>query len=164
MTQMQTLDIFPESVKKTFGDPDRAWTACTQLHELKMTPGTMAEDYTAQFEMLAGRTSFNNAALKDIHVWGLPNSILQNIFAQVTLPNSLAAWKTVILNLNHLHWILMELKQSTGQMNPVVGHMSQTASQAKPQAAATASQSAHIVASPQALDSATPMDVDLQKA
>ena len=46
-TQMQTLDILLESVEKTFRDPDRAWTACAQLHELKMTPGTMAEDYTA---------------------------------------------------------------------------------------------------------------------
>ena len=45
--QMQTLDIFLESVEKTFGDPDWAWTACAQLHELKMTPRTMAEDYTA---------------------------------------------------------------------------------------------------------------------
>ena len=42
--------------------------------------------------------------------------------------------------------------------------MSQTVGQAKPQAATTASQSTHITPSPQASDSATPMDVDLQKA
>ena len=95
-SQMQTLDTFLESVEKTFGDPDRARTARTQLHELKMAPGTMAEDYTAWFEMLVGRTGFNDAALKDIYVWGLPNSILQKIFTQVTLPNGLAAWKTVV--------------------------------------------------------------------
>ena len=93
---MQTLDIFLESVEKTFRDPDQAWTACIQLHELKMTPGTMTEDYTAQFEMLTGRTGFNNAALKDIYIQGLSNLILQKIFTQVTLPNGLAAWKTVI--------------------------------------------------------------------
>ena len=46
-SQMQTLDIFLESVEKTFRDPDQAWMAHAQLHELKMTPGTMAEDYTA---------------------------------------------------------------------------------------------------------------------
>ena len=57
-SQMQTLNIFLESVEKTFGDPDQAQTARTQLHELKTTPGTTAEDYTAQFEMLAGRTGF----------------------------------------------------------------------------------------------------------
>ena len=67
-----------------------------QLHELRMTPGTTAEDYMAQFEMLAGRTGFNDATLEDIYVWGLPNLILQKIFTQVTLPNGLAAWKMVI--------------------------------------------------------------------
>ena len=102
-SQMQTLDIFLESIKKTFGDLDQAWMARPQLHELKMTPKTMAEDYTAQFEMFAGRTSFNDAALEDIYIQGLPNSILQNIFTQVTLPNGLAAWKMVVQNLDHLH-------------------------------------------------------------
>ena len=67
-TQMQTLDIFLESVKKTFGDPDRARTARAQLHELKMTPGTMAEDYMARFKMLAGRTGFNDTELEDIYI------------------------------------------------------------------------------------------------
>ena len=36
--------------------------------------------------------------------------------------------------------------------------------QAKPQAATTTSQSTHVMVSSQASDSATPMDVDLQKA
>ena len=47
MSQMQTLDIFLENVEKTFGDLDRVCTARAQLHDLKMTPGTTAEDYTA---------------------------------------------------------------------------------------------------------------------
>ena len=47
MTQMQTLDIFLEHVERTFGDPDKAHTACTQLHELKMTHRIMAEDHMA---------------------------------------------------------------------------------------------------------------------
>ena len=51
---MQTLDMFLENIEKTFGDLDRAWMARAQLHELKMTPRTMAEDYTAQFKMLVG--------------------------------------------------------------------------------------------------------------
>ena len=105
-SQMQTLDIFLGSVEKTFGDLDRARMAHAQLHELKMAPGMMAEDYTAWFEMLAGRTGFNDAALEDIYVRGLPNLILQKIFAQVTLPNGLAAWKTVVYR---LHQSLMEL-------------------------------------------------------
>ena len=102
-SQMQTLVIFLENVEKTFEDPDGAQTAFTQLHKLKMTPGTMAEDYMAQFEMLVGRTGFNDAVLEDIYVQGLPNLILQKIFAQVALPNGLAAWKMVIQNLDHFH-------------------------------------------------------------
>ena len=98
------------------------------------------------------------------YVRGLPNLILQKIFAQVTLPNGLAAWKTVIRNLNCLHQSPMELKWSTGQINLIVRRTSQTVGQAKPQATATTSQSAHVTASPQASDSTTPMDVDLQKA
>ena len=109
-SQMQTLDIYLESVEKTFGDPDQARTARMQLHELKMAPGMTAEDYTAWVEMLTGRTGFNDAALEDIYVRGLPNSILQKIFAQVTLPNGLAAWKTVVQNLDRLHRSLTELK------------------------------------------------------
>ena len=124
----------------------------------------MAEDYTALFKMLMGRTSFNDATLEDIYVQGLPNSILQKIFTQVTLPNGLAAWKTVGKNLDCLHRSLMELKRSTGQMNLSVRRMSQTVGQAKPQAATTASQSTHVTVIPQALYSTTPMDVNLQKA
>ena len=129
-----------------------------------MTLGTTAEDYTAQFEILAGRTGFNDAALEDIYIWGLPNSILWKIFTQVTLPNGLAAWKMAVQNLNRLHRSLMQLKWSTSQTNLIVRCTSQTVGQAKPQAAATASQSTHITASPRALDFTTPMDIDLQKS
>ena len=77
--------------RKDFRRPRSGTNSSTQLHELKMAPGMMAEDYTARLEMLMGRTDFNDAALKDIYVRGLPNSILQKIFTQVTLPNGLAA-------------------------------------------------------------------------
>ena len=118
----------------------------------------------AWFKLLAGRTGFNDVALKDIYIRGRPNSILQKIFAQVTLPNGLEAWKTVVRNLDRLHQSLMKLKQSTDQANLSVRCMSQTVGQAKPQAATTASQSTHVTPSPQASDSTTPMDVNLQKA
>ena len=88
---------FLENIEKTFRDLDQVQTACAQLHGLKITSGTTAEDYMAQFdEMLVCRTSFNDTALKDISIQGLLNAILQKIFTQVTLPNGLAAWKTVI--------------------------------------------------------------------
>ena len=98
-----------------------------------MTPGTTAEDYTARFEMLAGKTGFNDTALKDIYFRGLCNPILQKIFTQDTLPSGLVAWKTVVQNLDCLHQSRMELKQSTGQANPIVRQMNQTVGPAKPQ-------------------------------
>jgi len=64
-SQMHTLDKFLVHIERTFGDPDWVRTAHTQLHELKMAQGIMAEDYTSQFEMLVGRTRFNDAALED---------------------------------------------------------------------------------------------------
>ena len=146
-SQMQTLDIFLENVEKTFGDPDRVHTACTQLHDLKMTPSTMAEDYTAQFEMLAGQTGFNDEALEDAYIRGLPNSILQKVFTQVTLPKGLDAWKTVVWNLDRLHRGLVELKHSTGQTNPTAGCMSQATGR-PPQVTTTTSQSTHITVNP----------------
>jgi len=72
-----------------------------------MAQGVTAEDYTAQFEMLAGRTGFNDAALEDAYIRGLPNSILQKVFAQTTLPKGLDEWKMVVRNLDRLHRGLM---------------------------------------------------------
>ena len=46
---------------------------------------------------------FTNKALEDAYIRGLPNSILQKVFAQVTLPKGLDAWKMVIRNLDHIH-------------------------------------------------------------
>ena len=46
--------------------------------------------------MLAGQTSFNDEALEDAYIRGLPNSIFQKVFTQVTLPKGLDAWKTVV--------------------------------------------------------------------
>src|SRR5882724_8434624 len=63
-----TLEGLLMSIKNTFRDPDRERMACTQLHVLKMTPGMTTEGYTANFEMLTGRTSFNEAALEDAYI------------------------------------------------------------------------------------------------
>ena len=62
-----SLEEFLNRLEKAFGDPDHARTACTKLHDLKMTPSMSADDYTAQFEMLSGRTSFNDEALEDAY-------------------------------------------------------------------------------------------------
>ena len=67
--------------------------------------------------MLMGRTGFNDAALEDTYIWGLPNLILQKNFVQTTLPKGLDKWKTVVHNLDRLHRRLRELKQSTSRSN-----------------------------------------------
>ena len=78
--------------------------------------------------MLAGRMGFNDAALEDAYIQGLPNSILQKVFAQLTLPKGLDGWKTVVRNIDRLHRGLAEFKRSTGQANPTFGHMGQSTS------------------------------------
>src|SRR5882724_8857934 len=71
-SMFNTLEGLLTSIEKTFRDPYREMTAHTQLHALKMMPGMTAEEYTADFEMLARRTSFNKAALEDAYIQGLP--------------------------------------------------------------------------------------------
>ena len=76
---------------------------CAQLHTLKMTMGMMADEYMAKFKMLVGRTSFNEAALEDAFIWGLPQPILSKVYSQTSLPLGLTNWKTVVCNLDSLH-------------------------------------------------------------
>ena len=68
MSMFKTLEGLLTSIEKTFGDPDRERTACSQLYALKMMPGMTAEEYTANFEMLTRRTSFNKAALEEAYI------------------------------------------------------------------------------------------------
>src|SRR5882724_1926015 len=63
-----TLEGLLTSIEKTFSNPDRERMACAQLHLHKMTPGMTAEEYMTNFEMLARRTGFNEAALEDAYV------------------------------------------------------------------------------------------------
>ena len=39
-------------IEKTFGDPDWEWTACTEMHALKMMAEMMADKDMAKFEIL----------------------------------------------------------------------------------------------------------------
>src|SRR5882724_11553811 len=106
-----TLEGLLASIENTFGDPDRERTAPAQLHALKMTPGMTAEEYTANFEMLARQTGFNEAALEDAYVWGLPQSILLKVYSQTSLPAGMDNWKAVMHNLDCLQRGYAKLKQ-----------------------------------------------------
>ena len=71
----------------------------------------------------------------------------------MVLPNSLERWKTVIHNLDRLHWGLMELKQSTGWMNPLATHTNLPVTNTMSWPAPA------VISSPQTTDTPTPMDI-----
>jgi len=78
----------------------------------KMMAGMTVGEYMANFEMLAGRTSFYEAALEDEFVQGLPKSILQKVYSQNLAPIWYGQWKMVVHNLECLQRGFTELKQS----------------------------------------------------
>ena len=97
------------------GDPDCSRTACTKLHDLRMSLSMSADEYTAQFEILAGRTNFNDVALEDAYSQGLSTAILDKIHAQPTLPADCKAWKEAEcqIDCNHRHLLEMKWVQPT---------------------------------------------------
>jgi len=111
-TSLSTFEEFIKQVENAFGDPDRSRTARTKLHDLRMTPGMSADEYTAQFEILAGRTGFNDAALEDAYARGLPAMILDKIHAQPLLPLDLKAWKEAACQIDRNHRRLIEVRRA----------------------------------------------------
>ena len=71
-----------------------------------------ADEYTAQFKILAGRTGFNNEALKDTYAWELLAIILDKIHVQPLLPSNLKAWKEAACQIDHNYCRLLEVKRA----------------------------------------------------
>jgi len=90
-------------IKRTFRGLDQEKMVHTQLLALKMRTGTIAAKYMAKYEMLSGRTRFNEVALEDAFIRGLPQPIYSKVYSQTSLPLGLDNWKTVMCNLDHLH-------------------------------------------------------------
>src|SRR3979490_1840507 len=111
-TSLSTFEEFIKQVENAFGDPDCSRTARTKLHDLRMTPGMLADEYTAQFEILAGRTGFNDVGLEDAYAQGLPATIFDKIQAQPLLPLDLKAWKEAAWQIEFNHCHLIEVKQA----------------------------------------------------
>jgi len=139
-----TFDEFTKQVEEAFGDPDRARTARTKLHDLKMTSNMSADDYTAQFEILAGRTGFNDEALEDAYARGLPAMILDKIHAQPSLPSNLKAWKEAACQIDRNHRRLLEVRRA---------HAPQSSNRTFP----PRTHSTPVTSTP---NTATPMDID----
>ena len=110
-SMFNTLEGPLTSIEKTFGDPDRERMACTQLQALKMMLGMTTDEYMANFEMLTRKAGFNETALEDAYVQGLPQSILLKVYSQTSLPSSMDNWKSVVHNLDCLQRGYAELKQ-----------------------------------------------------
>jgi len=66
-SMFNTLGEFLAAIERTYGDPDHDRMAPTQLHALNMMAGMTTDEYTANFEMLAGR-SFNEEVLEDAYI------------------------------------------------------------------------------------------------
>ena len=77
-----------------------------------MMTSMTVEEYMAKFEMLTGRTSFNEVALEDAFIQGIPQLILSKVYSHTSLLSGLDNWKTVVHNLDCLHWGFTKLKQS----------------------------------------------------
>ena len=105
------FEVFIKQVKDAFRDPDHSRTACTKLHDLTLSLSMCADKYTAQFEILTGRTNFNDAALEDAYSRGLSTAILHKIHTQPTLSADLKAWKEAACQIDYNHRYLLEMKQ-----------------------------------------------------
>ena len=75
-----------------------------------MIPGMSADEYMAQFEILAARTSFNDPALEDAYSCGLTAIILDKIHSQPLLLMDLKAWKEYAYQIDWNHCCLLDVK------------------------------------------------------
>jgi len=96
-----TWAVFRERFEAAFGDSDRQAQSRQRLRDIKMTRGMTAEEYTAAFEAIAGRTGFNEDALMDAYEHGLQRGIVEKIHLD-TLPTTLADWKSKALRIDKL--------------------------------------------------------------
>lgn len=94
-------DDFRARFEAAFGDSDRQAQARQNLHNLRMTKGMTAEEYTAAFEALAGRTAFNDEALMDAYERGLLRGIVEKIHLD-DLPTTLQDWKNKAIRVDKL--------------------------------------------------------------
>ena len=110
-TSITDFNEFVRRVEDAFGDSNRMQTVRTKLHNLCMTAGMSANEYTAQFKILARCTGFNDEALKDMYAHGLQLAILDKIHSQLALPVDLHAWKESAQHIDLNHHRLLEIKQ-----------------------------------------------------
>lgn len=88
-----TYDEFIERFRDAWGDPDVKYSAVLKLKALHMKKET-ADEYVAQFKVLADRTAYNEAALIECFKDGLRGDILKEGSVRSTgAPATLADWQ-----------------------------------------------------------------------
>jgi hypothetical protein len=157
-----TFSEFLIAFESAFGEPDRTFSARTQLHGLRQ--GSMsAEEYTAHFDALAGRTGFDEQALIDAYQRGLNPRLLEKIH-YTDLPIGLAAWKEKAKKLDNLYRRLQQTTSSATRTPATPARSgATTARPAAPRANPPVTYSAPAAAPAAAAPSAPswgPMDVD----
>lgn len=97
-----TFEQFKKRFEDAFGDSDRKAKSRQKLQELRMTSTMTAEEYTAAFEVLAGRTGFDDEALTHFYERGLHSRLVEKIHLS-DLPTSLEEWKKSATRLDNLY-------------------------------------------------------------
>lgn len=117
-TFVADFDQFIKDLKAAFGDPNQKTSAQYAISRLKMTNNMSVADYTAQFEVLADRTEFNEDALVYHYKAGLLQSIHEKIHNTTTLPTTLQEWKTMAQNIDSTHRQFLDHLRSYTPIRP----------------------------------------------
>ena len=125
-----TFSEFLSAFENAFGEPDRAFSARTQLHNLRQA-SMSAEEYTAHFDAIAGRTGFNDQALIDAYQRGLNPRLLEKIH-YTDLPIGLIAWKEKAKKLDNLYRRLQQATSSGTRAPPAPTRPATSASTTRP--------------------------------
>ena len=94
---LDDFDIFAETLKKAFGDPDQSATSEREIRNLRQT--SSVSSYSSDFQRLAAFLEWNDAAKISQYYWGLKDSIKDEL-AKVDRPNNLPDLMTLAIKID----------------------------------------------------------------
>lgn len=86
------LEAFEQSIKDTFGDPEKGSTARHKLRMLKQQ-GTSIEQFTIKFELLEADAGLDEMALIDLWKDAIDRHIWEKCYEALEIPKTLKEWK-----------------------------------------------------------------------
>lgn len=90
--RLESLTMFEERVRETFGDPEKGSTARHSLRLLKQH-GIPIEQFTIKFEILEADAGLDELALTDIWKDAIDRHILEKCYEALEIPKTLKDWK-----------------------------------------------------------------------